>query len=398
MVKISKKTIDEVVKNIRIEDVIGEYLKLHKVGRNYITLCPFHDEKTPSFVVSPEKQIYKCFGCSASGNVITFVREYLNLSFKDAVEYLAGKYSIKIEYENLKELPKESTILDEIHDIFKDELIKDKQAIEYLRSRGLTDKDIIDWEIGLARTKKILSLKNSDKIIQELKKINILNEKNTLIFENRIIFPVKKINGSIVGYVGRSISENSRSKYINSPNSDIFIKSKVIYGLDKAFKNIISTKEAIVVEGIFDVLALHRFFPNTVGVLTANITEAQANVLSKYAKKVILMFDNDVAGLSGTEKAISTLFKKGIEVKVVEYNSKDPDEAIKKEKNIIKNIKEAKDPVIKLLDEAIKSIGDNDFNKVRENIEKLTILVNSVSNNVLKSSYKAILTNYGIEL
>lgn len=408
--------VEKILNNIDIVQVISEHVQLKKVGTNFKGLCPFHSEKTPSFIVNPQKGIFKCFGCGAGGNLITFHMKLNNTAFSETLNLLAEKY--KIELEVKKKIKKEvdsfkADILKESALFFKTNLFdkKGQNGLEYLlKERKFTKEFIYEYNLGFSLNEwdalfKHLIEKNYKK--EDLLSLALIKENNDKIydtFRNRIIFPIVDVKGQVVGFGGRAI-DNVMPKYLNSSESDLFHKSKILYGL---FPLEIRKKEyALLMEGYMDVLASHSYgFKNALASLGTSLTEDQASLLSKYTKNVLICFDKDNAGLKATERAIVILKKFSFNIKILDLkNYKDPDDFLKSEgaekfKELIKNSIESFDFLYSnysknldlniAIDKKKLVIKFIDFFSSLNNLEleiyldKLSVLV-KINKNVLKS-------------
>ncbi len=343
---------------IALEDILSKtsitkyietnWSSLRKIGSNYITLCPFHDDKKPSLSISEEKGLYHCFSCKAGGNLITFVKEFKNISSGEAIKDICDFFDIKFEYKELsvKDNTKKASQLIKLNSIiaklYNKVLIEGKSseiAIEYLKERGFSKKDIIDNEIGLAPKSwdflvKFIDQKNLNK--GYLEEIGLIKKKENNnfyfdFFRNRIIFPIKNRQGSIIAFAGRSLN-NDEPKYLNSKESQIFSKRKILYGTNK-FSLLKGKKPKFVyiVEGYTDVLMMNKIgINNVVASMGTSLTNEHANEISKLSDKVVLIFDSDEAGLNASFKSIEPLFANGIDVyKLSLPDSFDPCDFIK---------------------------------------------------------------------
>lgn len=337
---ISEDVVQKVKEASDIVDVIGETVKLKRAGKYYVGLCPFHSEKSPSFTVTPDKQIYKCFGCGEAGNVISFIMKARNVSFTDAVEVLANKANIPITYGNNNIQQKNHL---EIYNINVEtarfyfyNLRKNKHAMEYLYKRGVTPQIINKFGLGYALDSwdsLIGFLK--DKGYTELDMLNagliIKNEKGSLYdrFRNRIIFPVFDYKNKVIGFGGR-VLDNSKPKYLNSPETPIFHKGTNLYGLNFAIKDI-KERTLIIVEGYMDCISLYQYGINyAVASLGTALTSSQAKLLKRFVDKIIISYDADAAGQNATLRGLDILKEQGLEVKVLTVpDGKDPDEYLK---------------------------------------------------------------------
>lgn len=344
--------IEELRRELDIVDVISEYISLERVGSNYRTNCPFHPDRTPSFYVSPSKQIFKCFGCGIGGDAIKFVSLYEGISYFEAALELAKKYGLKFDIKNVKKNEKILIALDKVSDFYREKLSKTKEATEYLSRRGVEGKVVKRFGLGFSPS--------SEELVDFLKKNEILEDylrtKNLMkgggntyrdLFVGRIIIPIRNTQGRVIGFGGRRIKEDKTPKYINSPDSEVFKKGKNLFGLYEAKDYIREEGFAILVEGYFDVIKLFsEGIRNVVAPLGTALTEEQAKLLSRYTKKVYILYDGDNAGKEATRKAIPILLDAGMEVYPVELpEGYDPDEFIKSSgvkalKELILNTKE----------------------------------------------------------
>lgn len=335
--------LEEVRSNNDIVDVISSYIKIQKKGANYQGLCPFHNEKTPSFTVSSNKQIFYCFGCHTGGNVISFVMKYENLGFQEAVQYLAKRVGITLPEEeynaNQKKQRDKKSLLLEINKVtakyFYYQLhTKGKMGLEYLYKRSLTDETIKRFGLGYAnKTSDDLYryLKHrgyTDEVLKDTGLVTIRERQTTDKFWNRIIFPILDANSRVIGFGGRVMGEGL-PKYLNSPDTILFDKSQTLYGLNYA--RISNREYFLLCEGYMDVIALHQAgFTSAVASLGTAFTSSHANLLKRYTKRVILNFDSDSAGRKASRRAIPILREAGLSVRVLNMSPyKDPDDFIK---------------------------------------------------------------------
>ncbi len=347
---ISPETIEEVKRTANVYDVISEYITLEKTGSNYRALCPFHQEKTPSFMVSPQKNIFKCFGCGVSGDAIKFVMEYEGLNFSDAIVKLAQKYNIPVKYtknsEDIAHLQGLYQITQKIASFYKEQLKKSEKAKRYLNQRNIsaTIADIFDIGYSPEDVKELLEFcKKEDISLEELKEIGLITQledgKVLDKFRGRIIFPIKDHRGRVIAFGGRSLSPEKQPKYLNSPETKIYTKSKVLYGFFEAKDYLREKKEVIVVEGYFDLLSLYQLgIKNVVATLGTAFTEGHAKLLKKFVDRAILMFDSDKAGKKAAIRASQLLISQEIEVYYAQMNRKDPDELAKEGRLVVEEI------------------------------------------------------------
>jgi len=382
---------DEIIQKIKNEndvvDIVSEVVRLKRSGKNYMGLCPFHKEKSPSFSVSSDKQIYKCFGCGEAGNVFTFLMKYRNMDFIEAVKYLADRANITIEYnddktrayeEQKKRLYKLNV---EAARFFYSNLVKNKKAQKYFTARGISVSTMKRFGLGFAPDSWHSLLDGlKRKGYTELDMLNlgliIKSEKGNMYdrFRNRIMFPVFDYSGRVIGFGGR-VLDDSKPKYLNSPESLIFQKGINLYGLNFALKNK-SNRIFIIVEGYMDCISLHQYgITNVVASLGTALTERQAKLLRRYADKIIMAYDADGAGQAATIRGMEILRKEGLDVRIMSMPSgKDPDEFIRA------NGKEAflriADKAMSLIDYKIKKAAEgvnfNDSQEVIKYIKKAT--------------------------
>lgn len=342
----SDDIIEEVCSRNDIVDVISQHVTLTKKGSSLFGLCPFHNEKSPSFSVSPSKQMYYCFGCGAGGNVITFVREYENYSFTEAMEYLADRASIILpKQEETPQAKRQSDLRTKLLEINKLAakyyyfMLRQNEGrnagYEYIKNRNITDDTINKFGLGYAGVtsdnlyKYMKNQGYSDELLNQSGLFN-KDKKNNFYdkFWNRVIFPIMNVNNKVVGFGGRVMGKGE-PKYLNSPETKIFDKSRNLYGLNMARTS--RRQNIIVCEGYIDVIMMHQAgFDNAVASLGTAFTLAHASLLKRYTDEVILSYDSDAAGVKAALRAIPILKESGITAKVLNLKPyKDPDEFIK---------------------------------------------------------------------
>lgn len=399
MAFISKELIDEVKSKNDIVDIIGSYISLNDKNK---ALCPFHNDHSPSFSVHPDKQIYKCFSCGESGNVITFVEKFLGISFQEAVKLLADRAGIKLNINVPKKINKYDKyyeITDTVNKYFKNNIFSSngQQALKYLNDRHI-DKDIInEFNIGLSTNNKLHEILAKKYNLEDLLKIDIVREVDNKIydtFQNRIMFPIIDEDNNVVGFSGRKylvndLDNKQLSKYVNSRETDIFIKSKIFYNINNALPNIKKSKEIIITEGFMDTIRMVSIgYNNTVALMGTAFTKEHLDKIIKYKCRVVLNLDQDNAGVIGTISIGDELIKNNIDVSVIVFDDyKDSDEYIINKgkeafdyayKNRIsyidfkfkylksnKNMKDSTD-ISKYINEAIKSLNDIDDDILKE--------------------------------
>lgn len=342
--QIPEEVIERIKQENDIVDIISEDVRLKKSGKNYMGLCPFHNDKSPSFSVSSEKQIYKCFSCGEAGNVLTFIMKYKKLNFQEATKYLADKANIplQIEGEENSKISRKKELFYNINveaaRYYFANLQKIKVSKEYFLKRGIKEETIKRFGLGY-------SLDNWHGVINYLRtkgyKDNLLfeagliskNEKtgNTYDrFRNRVMFPVFDVKGKVIGFGGR-VLDDSKPKYLNSPETIIFQKGINLYGLNFAIKNKLQEDYIIIVEGYMDLIALHQYgITNAVASLGTALTVNQARLLKRYVSKIIISYDADLAGQNATLRGLEILRNAGFDVKVLTVpEGKDPDEFVR---------------------------------------------------------------------
>lgn len=341
----SDEVIDEVCMRNDIVDVISNHVRLQRKGSNYFGLCPFHNEKSPSFSVSSDKQMYYCFGCGAGGNVIRFVMDYENYSFQEALQSLAERAGITLPtQESAGQSRQQADLRAQLLAIHKDaakyfyfQLRNEngKRGYDYLRGRGLQDSTIQSFGLGFANPypndlyQYLRKKKNySDEILKESGLVRLDERGAYDKFWNRVMFPIMDINSKVIGFGGRVLGEGE-PKYLNSPETKIFDKSSNLYGLNVARRS--RANYLLVCEGYMDVIAMHQAgFINAVAALGTAFTERHGTILKRYAKEAILTFDSDGAGIKAALRAIPILKKSGLSIRVLNLKPyKDPDEFIK---------------------------------------------------------------------
>ena len=344
MEKIPYDVILDIKSKVNIVDVISEYLPIEQKGKNYFAICPFHDDHNPSMSISPEKQIYTCFVCGASGNVFNFVANYEKVSFVSAVKKVAQKAGINLDINVKDDYKPKDTKYDKYYKMFditnkyyqnNIKSVYGKKAIEYLHNRKIDDDVINEFEIGLSmndnNVSKLLEKKGYD--VNELIDIGLCGKKDNFIydiFRNRIMFPLYNLDGKPVGFSGRIYNGEKDSKYVNSKESIIFKKGNLLYNYHRALSHAREKHQIIVVEGFMDVIRLYTIgIKNVVATMGTAITKEHANLLMKLSKNIVLCFDGDKAGEKATISALDALEKIGITPKIIRLEDDlDPDDYI----------------------------------------------------------------------
>ena len=343
---INPNTIQTIFETARVEEVIGDFVTLKKRGANYLGLCPFHNEKTPSFSVSPSKGIYKCFGCGKAGNVVGFVMEHEHYSYPEALRYVAKRYGIEIEEEEVT--PEMQQQLDEkesmlalntfVTDYFKKNLFEKNEGkaigLSYLKEREFRESTIEKFELGYAidlwedYSKHALANGYKKDPLVETGLSIAKDDKLLDRFRGRVIFPIHNLTGRVIGFGGRILSsEKSKAKYLNSPESDIYNKSKVLYGIYFARNAIVKQDKCYLVEGYTDVISLHQAgIENVVSSSGTSLTVDQIKLISRYTPNITILYDGDPAGIKASFRGIDLILEQGMNVKIVLFpEGEDPD-------------------------------------------------------------------------
>jgi DNA primase len=343
---IPKETIQEIVDTARVEEVVGEFVNLKKRGTTYVGLCPFHNEKTPSFTVTPKRGIYKCFGCGKGGDVVNFLMEHEHFNYPEALKYLAKKYNITVEEEEQtaemvqEQQEKESLFLvnDFAAKYFAHNLFNTDQGkaigLTYFKERGFREDIIRKFQLGYAIDEwdnfTAHALQQGYKL-EYLKKTGLTivkEEKQYDRFRGRVLFPIQNLSGRILGFGGRTLSsDKSVPKYVNSPESEVYNKSKVLYGINHAKSAIIAADNCYLVEGYTDVISLHQTgIENVVASSGTALTNDQIRLISRYTKNITILYDGDEAGIKASFRGIDLILEQGMNVKIVLFpEGEDPD-------------------------------------------------------------------------
>lgn len=344
---IDQNTIDRIIDSARIEEVVGEFVTLRKRGINYVGLCPFHDEKTPSFSVSPSKGIFKCFGCGKGGNVVHFIMEHEQVNYYDALKWLAKKYNIEIVEKELSETEKKARSDREslfiVNEFAKDYFIHCLHENEegkmlgsaYLRERGFREDIIKKFQLGYSldtwdNFSREANLKGYKKDFLIKTGLSLPNEQGELHdrFRARVMFPVFSLSGKVVAFGGRIMKKDEKSaKYVNSPESEIYHKSNELYGIYLAKQAIAKNDRCYLVEGYFDVMAMHQSgIENVVASSGTALTHGQIRLIHRFTNNVTVLYDGDSAGIHASLKGINLLLEEGLNVRVLLLpDGEDPD-------------------------------------------------------------------------
>ena len=347
---ISKKSVQDVLDVVRVEDIVGDFVGLKRRGVNLIGLCPFHGEKTPSFNVSPVRNIFKCFGCGKGGDSVTFLREHDSMSFEDAIRYIAKRYNLPLEEVELspeaiqERLQEDSLYLlnDFALEFYQKQMLETDLgksiALNYFKQRGFLDDTIQKFSLGYAPeaydalTKAAIGAGYKEDL---LKKLKLSTDANRDFFRARVMFPIQNLTGKVVAFAGRTLSsDKSQPKYINSPESELYHKSKVLYGAFQGKKEIAKKDLCIVVEGYSDVISLHQSgIENAVAPCGTALNEDHARVLKRLTSggNILFLFDGDAAGIAAATKNLKNVLSQDLNVKIaILPDGEDPDSFVTK--------------------------------------------------------------------
>jgi DNA primase len=384
---ISQNTIQQILSRIDVIEIVGGFVKLKKRGANYLGLCPFHNEKTPSFTVSPAKEIYKCFGCGRSGNAISFLMEHEKYSYVEALRWLAQKYNVEIEEtETSPEFKIQQQTADSLYIInsfaqkyFSDVLFNTEEGkdigLSYLKERGFREEIIKKFQLGFnpeakdSFAKAAATAQYNIELLQKSGLVVVRDEKTYDNYRGRIIFPVHNQSGKIIGFGARIIKNNDKApKYINTPENEIYVKSKILYGSYFARQSIDKNDECLLVEGYTDVISLHQAgIENVVASGGTSLTPDQLRLVKKYTSNLTIVYDGDAAGVKAALRGLDLALEEGLNVQLVLIPDKeDPDSYVNKigasafKEFVAKN---RKDIILFQLEVALKDVADNTHKK-----------------------------------
>jgi len=383
--------IEEIKNRLDIVDVVGDYLKLEKTGVNYRALCPFHSEKTPSFFVSPTRQIWKCFGCGAGGDIFKFVMMIEGIEFPEALKILAERAGVELRKYDFKENSARQRIFDinQLAVKFFQKQFQSKtgqEAKKYLLSRGINEESIEEWEIGYAPNKwKALKdfLNSKGYKDEEIEKAGLIIKGETGFydrFRGRIIFPIWNVNSQVVGFGGRifeKVTGDEKAKYLNIPNSLVYNKSRILYGIDKAKREAREKEKMILVEGYTDVIMTHQAgYRNTVATCGTALTNFHLKILGRYVQNLILCFDADFAGESATERGINLALSQGFDLKIARLPAdKDPADLIRENPKLWQEAIDKAMPIMEFYFEVAFSKFDKNSLSGKKGISKFLLPV-----------------------
>lgn len=395
--------VEEIKSKLDIVDVLQEYIKLTPAGKNFKALCPFHQEKTPSFMISPERQSWYCFGCSEGGDIFTFVMKIEGMEFIEALKLLAKKAGVQLKPQDPKIVNRKNRLLDinELAKKFYVYLLKKLPAAElcrvYLRERRVGEQSISDFELGYApnswnKTMDFLASKGykQDEILASGLIVKKDSGRCYDRFRNRLMFPINNLHGQTVGFSARALDKSDSAKYINSPQTDIYNKSEILYGLDKAKNSIRQKNSVILVEGQMDLISAHSIeTKNTAATSGTALTETQIKILKRYTDNLLLAFDADLAGQNAVKKGIDLALFLGMNIKIIQLPAgKDPDECIKNNQqdwlNAIKNA----EPVLEYyFQQALKSFSVEDISGKKKIVKSLLPIIKKMPDLVEQNYY-----------
>lgn len=399
---ISEQTKQQITSRIDIIDVIGEFVKLKKRGTNYLGLCPFHGEKSPSFTVSPVKEIYKCFGCGKSGNTITFLMEHEKYSYVEALKWLAHRYNVEIEEtQRTPEQVQQQQVSESLHAIntfaqkfFTEQLFHSEEgqmiAGSYLKERGFREEVLQKFQIGYnpsakdALTAALLQNQFNKDLLPKTGLVAFRNEELVDNYRGRIIFPIHNNTGKIIGFGARVIGKADKApKYINTPENEVYSKSKILYGSYFARQAIDKAKECLLVEGYTDVVSLHQAgIENVVASGGTSLTIDQLRLIKKYTSNLTIIYDGDAAGIKAALRGLDLAVEEGLDVKLVLIpDGEDPDSYVNKVGATAFNAFIAaskKDFILFQLEVLLKEAG-NDINKKSGIVNQIAETLSKIS-------------------
>ncbi len=399
---ISQNTIQQILSRIDIIDIVGGFVKLKKRGANYLGLCPFHNEKTPSFTVSPSKEIYKCFGCGRSGNSISFIMEHEKYSYVEALKWLANRYGIEIEETfTTDEQRQQVQTADSLYIInnfaqqfFSSQLFETEEGqdigLSYLKERGFREEIIKKFQLGYSPMRRdafakeaIAKQYNTELLIKTGLVVN-RNEQLQDNYRGRVIFPVHNHSGKVLGFGARILKRNDKApKYINTPENEIYVKSKILYGSYFARQAIDKSDECLLVEGYTDVISLHQSgIENVVASGGTSLTADQLRLIKKYTNNLTIIYDGDAAGIKAALRGLDMALEEGLNVKLVLIpDNEDPDSYVNKVgPTVFREFiqKNKRDFILFQLDVALKDAG-SDSNKKAEVVNQIAETISRIN-------------------
>ncbi|MFC2114570.1 DNA primase [Bacteroidota bacterium] len=419
---IPHETVDKIISSAHVEDIVGEFVNLKRRGVNLIGLCPFHNEKTPSFVVSPSKDLYKCFGCGKAGNSVRFLMDHEKYSYPEALKYLAAKYNITIEEEEVTdeqrlerdELSSIYIVLNFAQEFYHDFLLNQEEGKNigqaYLKERGINASSVTHFKIGYSPSQKDAFSKAA--LAKGYKAeflvaagLSIKTQEGGLIdrFRDRIMFPILSVSGRALGFGGRTLKSNpTEAKYINSPETKVYSKSKILYGIHQAKNSIQKQAKLYLVEGYTDVVALYQAgFENVVASLGTSLTEDHTRLVKRYTNNLTFVFDGDEAGIKASLRGIDIALKQELNIRIIALpDGEDPDTYCKKHEKTDLNLFFKKNSVDFILFKSRFLYGEspNDPIQKAEAVRNIIKSIIQIPNHINRSSYlKELSTELDIE-
>lgn len=395
---ISQESIEQLRQRADIYEIVSQYLELKRAGANYITHCPFHNENSASFIVNPQKNIFKCFGCGEAGDSISFIMKIENVNYPEAVEKLAYLCNFTLTYERTSD--RDSTIFKHLENIASYYQSKiDKNILSYLQNRNINDESIKRFKLGFSGSSAdfVAFLSKNKMPFDRLLEVGVIGQKDRQYyakFNNRIMFPIFDINGKVLGFGGRILGNENTAKYINSQQSKIFNKSRLLYGYNFAKESVFKERKIIVVEGYIDVIMLHQAgFKNAVATLGTALTKEHLPLLSRGEVDILLCYDGDNAGLNAAFKASMILAEKSGGV-VIFKDGKDPADMVKD--NRIDELKSLFSEPVAFIEFVLRNIASrfdlkNPLQKEKALKEILAFMRNLSP--ILRDSYKDFVAN-----
>ncbi len=402
---IDRQTIERILDAAQIVDVVQEFVPLKKRGVNYLGLCPFHNEKTPSFTVSPSKEIFKCFGCGKVGNSVNFIMEHEHLTYPEALKYLARKYHIEVvekersPEEIEKQNERESLLVVTAYAArqFTENLLHSDEGINiglaYFRERGFRQETVKKFELGYsfeqrdAFTKKALEDGYKEDFLVKTG-LSIRHEERIFDrFSGRVMFPIHSLSGQVLGFGGRILKSDARTaKYLNSPESEIYHKSKIVYGIFQARRAIMQEDKCFLVEGYTDVMSLHEVgIENVVASSGTSLTQEQVRLLKRFTPNITILYDGDAAGIKASLRGIDLVLEEGMNVKIVLLpDGEDPDSYSKKVSNsdFTKYIKDHETDFIRFKTQLLLAESNNDpvlkANLIRDVVRSIAVIPETI--------------------
>ncbi len=340
---ITQKTVQEILTVVRIEDIVGDFVTLKRKGANMGGLCPFHNEKTPSFNVNPVRNIFKCFGCGEGGDAVSFLMKHENISYPEALRYIAKKYNVAIEETEVsKEVIQEKQLADALYIVneralkfYQDQLFETDKGksigLQYFKQRGFREETIRKWGLGFApeyRDALTKTLVTEGYSIENLRKVGLTSSYDNDFFRGRVMFAIQSLSGKPIAFAGRIMQTDAKApKYINSPETEIYLKSKILYGLYHARKMIQKNDECILCEGYTDVISLHQAgIENVVASSGTSLTTEQIRLIKRFTPNIKIIYDGDAAGIKAAIRGLDLVLEEDMNVKIVLLpNKEDPD-------------------------------------------------------------------------